>query len=89
MRAETEIPLCRCGRPVKFSNQTRCEDCWNEPRVVGRRPDGTPRLVAVPASPDSFVESVFPWSDPTRHRPVGQLVKLEQLLLDRDSWADP
>jgi hypothetical protein len=84
MRAETDIPICRCGRPIKFSNQTRCEDCWNEPPVIGRSADGSPRLNGFLASSSNFVGSAFPWVDQTRHRPLRQLLKLEQMLLDRE-----
>jgi hypothetical protein len=80
MFPERTIPHCRCGRPIKFSNQTQCEDCWNEPPVISRRADGTPSVVGQPASSRSFVASVFPWADQTKHRPFGQLVKLGQML---------
>jgi len=82
MRAETNIPICRCGRPVKFSNQTRCEDCWNEPRVIGKWANGSPRVTGVLASSRAFVASAFPWADQSIHRPLRQRIKLGQLLGD-------
>jgi hypothetical protein len=78
-----EIPVCNCGRPIRFSNQTQCEDCWNEPQVIGRKADGSPYVTGVLASPRTFQASVFPSSNQFMRRAFAQRIKLREMLRER------
>lgn len=75
----SDEPRCKCGNPIKFANQSKCEDCWNEPEVIGTRADGKPLTCSMLSGSCISHYRRYPRFNENAHRPMAQQLKILQL----------